>query len=203
MYTKYKKSRNKSTHVKEISKENYYCNLFCENNDLSLTWKHIYEIINKSKQEASLPNFLKTKEKEITEPQNICNELNQPFVDTGKKITNTCNSNRDKCEYLRYLGKHRSSSVVFLPTDEYEIVGGIGKLNAKQSPGYIDIPVCVIKSSKYLIAGFSTRVFNKCLDCGNYPDIVTISSLLFKKCTVINTDGTFLAKYRYRYRRCF
>ena len=133
MYTKYKKYRNKLTHVKEISKENYYRNLFCENNDPSQTWKHINEIINKSNKKASLPNFLKTKEKEIKEPQNICNELNQHFVDIGKKITNTCNSKRDKYEYLRYLGKHQPSSVVFSTTDEYEIVGGIGKLNEKKN----------------------------------------------------------------------
>ena len=150
MYTKYKKYRNKLTHVKEISKENYYRNLFCENNDPSQTWKHINEIIHKSNKKASLPNFLKTKEKEIREPQNICNELNQHFVDIGKKITNTCNSKRDKYEYLRYLGKHQPSSVVFSPTDEYEIVGGIGKLNEKKKwPGYIDIPICVIKGSSF------------------------------------------------------
>ena len=44
------------------------------------------------------------KDKKITEPQKICNELNQHFVDIGKKITNTCHPSRDKCEYLRYLG---------------------------------------------------------------------------------------------------
>ena len=32
---------------------------------------------------------------------------------------------------------------------------------------------------------------------------VTISSLLFQKCTVIDTDGTVLAKYCYQYRRYF
>ena len=86
MCTKYKKYRNKLTHNEEILKENYYRNLFCENNDPSLTWKHMNEILINSKNEVFLPNFLKMKEKEITEPQNICNELNQHFVDIGKKI---------------------------------------------------------------------------------------------------------------------
>ena len=48
----------------------------------------------------------------------------------------------------------------------------------KKLPGYIDIPVCVIKSSKYLIAGFLTRVFNKCLDCGNYSDILKVAKVV-------------------------
>ena len=48
----------------------------------------------------------------------------------------------------------------------------------KNRPGFIDIPVCVIKSSKYLIAGFLTIVYNKCLDCGNYPDILKIAKVV-------------------------
>ena len=41
IYAKYKKYRNKLTHIKEISKDNYYRNLFCENNHPLQTWKQI------------------------------------------------------------------------------------------------------------------------------------------------------------------
>ena len=64
----------------------------------------------------------------------------------------------------------------------------------KKSPGYIDIPVSVIKSCKYLIAGFLTRVFNKCQHCGNYPDILKVAKFTNKceelEATLVNKAST-------------
>ena len=45
----------------------------------------------------------------------------------------------DVTKYMK--GKRQSNSVILEPTDEYEVVGIISKLNHKKSSGHDDIPL--------------------------------------------------------------
>ena len=64
------------------------------------------------------------------------------------------------------------------PTDEYEIAGIIASLDNHKSSGYIDIPVTLIKESKFLIARNFANAFNECMVSGFYPDILKIAKVI-------------------------
>jgi len=44
------------------------------------------------------------------------------------------------------------------PTDEHEIVETIACFSIRKSPGYIDIPIILIKEAKFIITSFSQDV---------------------------------------------
>ena len=80
---KYKTYRNKLTHLKEISKQNYYKQAFQKcHHDIKKTWKLVNEIIaikNKSQQKNRL--F------EESECQKQCEDLNNFFSEVGKSLS--------------------------------------------------------------------------------------------------------------------
>ena len=71
------------------------------------------------------------------------------------------------------------------PTDEYEVMGLIARLDSHKTPGYLDIPTILIKESKFLIANHLARLFNTCLTDDFYPDVLEIAKVipLHKKIT--------------------
>ena len=56
-----------------------------------------------------------------------------------------------------------------------EIITG---LDINKSPGYIDIPVILIKESKFLISHYLATSFNQCIETGTYPDILKIAKVV-------------------------
>ena len=56
-----------------------------------------------------------------------------------------------------------------------EIITG---LDINKSPGYIDIPVILIKESKFLISHYLATSFNECIETGTYPDILKIAKVV-------------------------
>ena len=55
-----------------------------------------------------------------------------------------------------------------------EIIAG---LNVNKSPGYIDLPVILIKQPKCLISQFLASSFNSSIEVGSYPDILKIAKV--------------------------
>ena len=52
------------------------------------------------------------------------------------------------------------------PTDEYEDMGLITRLDSHKTPGYLDISRIPTKESKFLISNHLARLFNTCLTDG-------------------------------------
>ena len=112
----------------------------------------------------------------ITSPQSICEKLYDHFVKIGETLNDKLASNRET-NHKEYLGKRQMSSIVLKPTDEYEIVELIAGLNSQKSPGYLDIPVVLLKEAKFLIAHSLADTFNECMVSGIYPDVLKIPKL--------------------------
>ena len=98
----------------------------------------------------------------------------------GKK--NLANLQNLTSNHKQYMGKKISNSIYLQPSDEYEIVGIISHFQESKSPGFLDIPVRLIKRAKHLIATNLTQVFNTCLQTGYYPDIFKVVPLHKKGC---------------------
>ena len=64
------------------------------------------------------------------------------------------------------------------PTDEYEVLNLLTQLNIRKSPGFIDIPVLIIKKSKFILAPVLVKIFNDCIEKGIYPNILKIAKVI-------------------------
>ena len=56
-----------------------------------------------------------------------------------------------------------------------EVIAG---LNVNKSPGYIDLPVILIKQSKFLISKYLASSFNSSIEAGPYPDILKVAKVI-------------------------
>ena len=76
---------------------------------------------------------------------------------------------------MKYLGERNAS--LLRPTDEYEIIEIIEKLNNNKSMGYINIPIVLFKEAKFLIVRYLAESFNECLKTGHYSDVLKIAKV--------------------------
>ena len=174
LFEEFKKYRNRLTHLKEAAKRNYFHDLFKNSKNSSDTWKCINQLLRKTKPKTTVPNTIHADGQVITSPQSICEKLNDHCVKIGEKLSDKLASN---CEtnHKKYLGKRQMSSIVLKPADEYEIAELIAGLNSQKSPGYLDIPIVLLKEAKFLIARYLADSFNECMVSGIYPDVLKIA----------------------------
>ena len=168
IFNEYKKYRNKLTHIKKKARKNYLENLFSNANNFSDTWNYINLRLRKTKRKTTLPQTIKVDGQIISSPQKICNQMNQHFATIGEKLAAKSTNPAQNYNHFKFFGKRNPSSIIVLqPTDVYEIVEIISSLNDHKSPVYLDIPIRIIKESKYLIAGYLADSFNECIESGN------------------------------------
>ena len=87
--------------------------------------------------------------------------MNHFFVSTGKKNLLAISENKPSLtnRYKSYLKNRCVSSVALKPTDECEIIKIITLFNDRKSTGFIEIPVRLIKHSKFVIAFYLKKIF--------------------------------------------
>ena len=94
----YKKYLNVLTKTKRISKEKHYSTLLKENkNNMAKQWSVINEILRKKNKPRAQINKLKTEDNcNITDRKDICNTLNNFFVNVGPTLAKNITSNTPK-----------------------------------------------------------------------------------------------------------
>ena len=92
LLTKYKKYRNKLSHIKEASKQNYFSGLQNNSTSSSDTWKSVNMLLNRQKPTSSILQALKINDNISTDPVEICESLNKHFVSIGKKLSSSLNN---------------------------------------------------------------------------------------------------------------
>jgi len=132
---KYNTYRNKLTHLKQISKQNYHKQAFQKcHHDIKKTWKLVNEIIaikNKSQQKNRL--F------EDSECQKQCEDLNNFFSEVGKSLSTKIKPS--PTTYRHFIKHINSKNSLFLAlTDAYEIQLLIKNLKMKSNSSPNDIP---------------------------------------------------------------
>ena len=179
--------------MKAKAKQKHFENLFKDTRNTADTWKCINQLLRKTKPKTTLPKTIETEGKLITLPQNICNEINKHFVKIGEKLAaySRNSSFHQSKQHFAFLGKCNKLSIVLQPT--YKIIEITSSLKDHKSPGYIDIPVRIIKESKFLISEYLANSFNESLETGSYPDVLKIATVIPKH----KGESTFeLGNYR-------
>ena len=178
MFNECKKYRNKITHIKRKTKQEYFANLFRNASNSSDTWNYINLLLRKRKRKPTLPQTIKVDGQTFTSPEKICDKMNQHFATFREKLAAKSINHDQSKNHLNFLGNRNLSSIVLQPTDAYEIVEIISSLSDHKSPGYLDIPIPIIKEAKFLIAEYLADSFNESLVSGIYPDVLKIAQVI-------------------------
>ena len=179
LYDDYNCSKIELHTKKEAAKRKYFENLFSEaNGNRSETWKVINKLLRKPKRKTTaMPQSIKIGIKSIECPESICYKMNEHFVTIGKKLSANVKSTIEQ-GFKKFLGKRQMSSIVLRPTDEHEVVEILAGLSNNKSPGYIDIPVTLIKESKFVIGRYLSNSLNKCITNGTFPNILVVAKVV-------------------------
>ena len=174
---KYKCYRNLLNRVQYKAKICYYRQLFdSSKNNSAHTWRLINEIINHKNTEPKLPNSVTYHNTSITNLDDICNILNNYFVNIG---TTLANSIPDYTNLTSTFLCNRSSNSIFLKdTDPEEILQIISSLNPKKAVGYDGISSKILQTLGYVISPILSNIFNKSMQLGIFPDKLKIAKVI-------------------------
>ena len=70
------------------------------------------------------------------------------------------------------------SSIVLRPTDEHEVIKILTGLSNNKSSGYIDIPVALLKESKFAIDQYLLNSFNKYIRNDTFSNILKVAKVV-------------------------
>ncbi|PNF44137.1 hypothetical protein B7P43_G03190, partial [Cryptotermes secundus] len=191
-YSKYCKILNK---VIVLAKKNSYDNYIRKShNELKSTWK----IINSETGRISKRNDLQDLIKKCKN-QNAAEQINDYFISIGNKLINRDNgkhSNILDTEFLPYMRQailNNYPKIHNKPSTPKEIEKIIKAFKTKDSCGYDQISMRIIKLSAPYISYPLSYICNKILQCGVFPDRLKYSVVkpIHKK-----GDKSTLANYR-------
>ena len=169
-YTRY---RNNYTRTIEAAKANYHGKGFEDvANDIQKTWAKINELRKpNSRIRSSLPNKLKTGDpaKVLSEPEDIANHLNKHFVEKGPKLASKLPSSNTSI--YKTLGPRNPNELKFDKINVADVVNIVNNFDDKKY--FNGTPTVLIKWCIHVIAPILTNLFNKFVELGVYPDILT------------------------------
>ena len=156
---KYIKVKNQYFHLIKRKKKEYYKNKFTNyQNNIKKTWQTINEILGRSKYNTNKINCLSKVGKDIYEPTEIANTLNEHFSTVSSKLISQLPPSTTK--YQDYLYTSNPSSMFFYPTCPQEIKRIISTLVPKLSAGWDGIPSIVLKYLPNNVISILSYIFN-------------------------------------------
>ena len=163
---KYNKVKNQYFHLIKRKKKEYYKNKFTNyQNNIKKTWQTINEILGRSKNNTKI-NCLSKTGKDIYEPTEIANTLNDHFSTVSSKLISQLPPSTTK--YQDYLYTSNPSSMFFYPTCPQEIKRIISTLVPKLSAGWDGIPSIVLKYLPNNVISILSYIFNLSLSQGKF-----------------------------------
>ena len=129
---KYKKMCNELTTIKRTAKQHYFATMINENkNNLQKQWQLINQILQRNNKQKKAIHKLVTKT--LTDCQDICNELNNYFINVGPKMASKILSNfldnNDPAHSLPSV----TNSMFCEPCFQFEVFQKIMCLNEKKN----------------------------------------------------------------------
>ena len=179
----YKTYRNKLTHIKELSKKEYYSQLVKDSkHNITVLWRTINDITKfkfKRKSKLQITELLDEADMKVTDQIKIANLFNDFFSEVGQKMANKIDKpSASNTTFSNPLTENRCNSFFFKPITTADILAHIQQLNVNKCAGPEEIPIRVIKMSSPVIAPILELLFNKCLTNGSFPRSLKIGKIV-------------------------
>ena len=174
----YKTVRNKLTHLLNMSKRNYYKNLFSTSkSDPKALWKNIEKIIKFKKPKSTNINLIEHEDKLITSPEEIVNTFNNYFVNVGNNLSKSLPVNNNLSCPTELIDNNKNS--LFLqPITHAELYNLIHKLDINKATPSNCSSIKFIKISCNVIIPVLSYIFNRCLSEGTFPHSLKIAEVI-------------------------
>ena len=182
-YKNYTTYLNRLTRVKEQAQDFHYQSDFAEcSGDPKMTWKKINNLQNKKKSKNKLPLIIKEGDSQTNDPKLIANKLNKHFVLKGPKLASQLPPS-DKSALANMMPRV-NDSINNIILNSQAVRKLINELKTNKALGYDNISAKMLKWLVDVISPLLTKVFNKYLSIGKYPDLFKIA-----KVTALHKNG--------------
>ena len=165
----YKSFRNKFNNLVRIAKKEYYNNFV---NSHKKNSKAMWSLINSQNGRSD--------KKKIEFDNFSVNDINKFFAELGKNATNNI---KPVNSYKNYLPPSNCNSLFLNPITETELINTVKIMPPKLSCGFDEIPMKVIKNVINSVSAPLTKIFNKSLSTGCFPNLLKIAKVcpIFKQ----------------------
>ena len=192
----YKTCRNTVNAMIRKAKREYYNRKFeFAKNNMKVTWKVIYDVMNKKRATKNDIISIEHDGENITDKQDIANIFNEYFVSIGLKLQNKIHNGRvgQDQSVNQWLKGHFPSSMYFRLVTINDVIDIVKTLECNKSPGYDGIHPRVLKRSIFVIAKPLCNIINLAIESGIFPDSLKIAKVIpvFK-----SGDKSLLTNYR-------
>ena len=195
----YKRTRNRVVKMVRSARRNTTQKM-CEetNGDSGKMWKVIKKTTNSQTKPDIIPDFMRVKTADgninkIKDKTEIANAMNRQFVNMGANLAEKLNTTETK--FTDYLPSPNPNLERFILhcISESEVGKLIQELDTSKAVGIDEIPAKILKWCAPILIPILTKLFNKCLLGGIYPDSLKIARVkpIFK-----GGDKNDTTKYR-------
>ena len=174
----YNKYKNLLCTITRKVKQNYYMELLKDaHGDQGKVWHVINNLIGKQKTRIGIPTTLFDKQNtEQSNPELICEEMNQFFCNVGSDLASTIPDNGiDPTSYLNPVS--HPHSFFLTPVDEHEIFTKLSTIKTSKSPGPDMIHPRFIKDGKTFLTHPLQHIINRSMATGKVPNTFKVARI--------------------------
>ena len=141
-------------------------------------WEVLNNVMRRKSKKTTLPNFVSVetndgKSSKTNCKKTIANSMNKHFSTVGKKLAKKLKMTDVK--YSDFLKNPNPKTMALYLAEEVEIKNLIFDLILGKSVGVDENPPIVIKWGESVLTPILTKLFNKCMSEGVYPDFLKIA----------------------------
>ena len=182
--TKYKEYKKVFCKLSKLAEAQYYQKLFQNSaSDYRKLWRHINTICSFAKKNKKLDVITKLKvdQKEVTNPSEICEELNHFFTSIGKNLASKLP--QPNVDFTKYMSPSILESFYCEEITTHEIEFQIINMARNKKSSLEGYNLSIIKDVNYIISHPLQHVFNKSIACGVFPAGLKLAKVIpvFKK----------------------
>jgi Holliday junction resolvase RusA-like endonuclease len=151
------------------AKIQYYHSTFNKyKRDIKNTWKTIKDIVNKTKNKNTLPNYFKIDGSIVTNPEEIAKKFNAHYNNIGPQLA-TKISHPANINFRDYLSHPVLANFEFAPIDSVTVEKAISHHAPKTSCGVDEMSFKFIKQIKDVLKSPLSHIINQTLHTGIFP----------------------------------
>ena len=181
-HNNYKKQRNKVNRMCRNAKRLKFKN-DCENckGDCKKMWKVVNKVTEKKTKSNTYPSFIETRNADgdlvkIKDKVDIANAMNRQFTEMGSKLASKLPQTQAK--FSDYLNAPSKTSMFLKEATDLEVGNHFSEIDINKGVGIDETPPKILKWGEEVLIPIVTKIFNKCIATGIYPDSLKIARVI-------------------------